>query len=109
MLANRTALAIPAFVDLCTRHLRRFAVHSADRPKSGFLSAESARSLDPKINLGPQSYLRRDFAFALAMTANGGATVIRTRTNTITKPNMFFLTFFGFSVEQDKNGLSNRR
>ncbi len=38
------------------------------------------------------------------MTANGGTTVMSTRTNTITKPNMIALAFFGFSVEQDKDG-----
>jgi len=48
-------------------------------------------------------YLRRDFALAVAMTANGGATVIRTRIITINKPNMIHLAFFGFSVEQNKD------
>jgi len=42
-------------------------------------------------------YRRLDFAFALATTANGGATVIRTSIKTITKPNMICLAFFGFS------------
>jgi hypothetical protein len=45
-----------------------------------------------------QGYLRRGFSFAVAMAANGGATVMSTRTKTITKPNMIFLAFFGFSV-----------
>jgi hypothetical protein len=35
-----------------------------------------------------ENYLRRDFAFALAMIANGGPTVIRTSAKIITNPNM---------------------
>jgi hypothetical protein len=103
MLANRTTLAIPAFVDLFTLHLPGRGL-STDRRKSGFRSTHSARSLRPvpKGNLGLRRYLRRDFTFALAITAKGGATVISTRMNTITKPNMISPTFFGFSVEQEQ-------
>ena len=75
-------------------------------------SALSLRPV-PKVKHGPRRYLRRDFTFALDMTANGGATVINTRMNTITKPNMNSPTLFGFSVEhdsvkQDKDGAPRR-
>jgi hypothetical protein len=96
MLANKTALAIPAFVDLFTRQLRWFRCPSADQSKSGFRSTDSARSLlTSRKARSCQGYLRRDFAFAVAMTANGGATVMNTRTNTINKTDMTFPTFFG--------------
>ena len=49
-------------------------------------------------------YLRRDFAFTVAATAKGEATVISTSTKTISKPNMTCLAFSEFSVKQDKNG-----
>jgi hypothetical protein len=40
------------------------------------------------ITRNERNYRRRDFAFALAMSANGEATVIRTSAKTNPKPNM---------------------
>lgn len=81
--------------------------YSILRPESGICSTDSAQLHACGYGLTPtcrELYRRRDFAFALATTANGGATVIRTSVKIITKPNMICLAFFGFSVEQDKDG-----
>jgi hypothetical protein len=106
ILAKRIALAIPAFVDLFTRHLLKPAfaitlliggIRTSVQPIEPAVKVRSRRQ-----NPEPQNYLRRDFAFALAMTAKGEATVTRTRAKTITKPNMIFLAFLGFSVGQEQ-------
>jgi hypothetical protein len=109
MLANRMALAIPAFVDLFTRHPQHlaFAITQIIDQYRKYESTESAHfarlDFDAKRRTH-QGYLRRDFAFALAMTANGVATVIKTSAKTMTKPNMICLAFFGFSLKQDNHG-----
>jgi hypothetical protein len=107
MLANRMALAIPAFVDLFTRHLQHLAfaiTQIIDRYRE---SVQPIRPVCQGCGLKAKhrlahGYLRRDFAFAVAITAIGGATVISASTKTITKPNMIFPAFFEFSVEQQE-------
>jgi hypothetical protein len=109
MLANKIALAIPAFVDLFTRHPQHLAFaitqiigRNRESVQPNWSCCQSCGSkAKGRVH---ENYLRRDFAFSLAMTTNGVATVIRTSAKTMTKPNMICLASFGFSVELDKNG-----
>jgi hypothetical protein len=61
------------------------------------------------VSCKKRNYLRRDFAFAVAMTAKGEATVIRASAKTNAKLNMLFLAFFGFDVKLDKDDASQDR
>jgi hypothetical protein len=114
MLAKRMALAIPAFVDLFTRHLQHLAFAIAQvihrnrecvQPSRPICQARGSKAKRRSC----ENYLRRDFVFALAMTANGGATVIRTSAKIINKPNMICLAFFRLSLKLDKDGAPQGR
>lgn len=112
IVAKRTALEIPVLVDLLTRHLLQHAFASTltYRLKSevGSTKRPSQQANRDDANYAePQDYLGRDLVFALAMTTKGETTVTATRAKTITKPNMIFLAFFGFSVGQ-RQGLPPR-
>jgi len=94
ILVRRTALAIPAFVDLFTPpSLASWSDHSIEAAVFGtLLTTKQFDAGGPEKILG-SCYLRRDFAFAVAMTANGEATVMKMRVKTITNPNIEFLAF----------------